>query len=170
MTTYRVCALHSEEYHTDRGCPECKDSASKNCVYHSVSEPCGACYDTPSMLWPHTNSEQPTKIEGKKNDAGKSDISLIPLIAQEEEAKAFMVGEVKYGRYNYCEGIKASRQMGALLRHALAWFNGEERDPIDGQHHLGSVRACAAMILREMELGTLIDDRYTKGDKNGTSK
>ncbi len=50
------------------------------------------------------------------------------------------------------------------MRHATAWFEGEEIDPVDGQHHLGSVRACAAMILRMQELGTLVDNRYTKPD------
>ncbi len=104
-------------------------------------------------------------MSAKKNDQGKVDLSLIPYVAQVEEAKAFMVGEEHYGRYNYCEGMEASRLMAALLRHANKWFNVEEFDPVDGQHHLGSVRACAAMILRQQELGTLIDDRYKKPEE-----
>lgn len=95
-----------------------------------------------------------------KHDQAKVDISLIPYVALTEAAKAFMVGEKKYGRYNYCRGHKASQLIAAMQRHALAWFQGEEIDPTDGQHHLGSVIACAAMILRQAELGTLKDDRY----------
>ena len=71
-----------------------------------------------------------------------------------------MVGEKKYGRYNYCKGHDASQLIAALLRHATAWFDGEEYDPKDGQHHLGSVGACVAMILRQKELGTLKDNRF----------
>lgn len=95
-----------------------------------------------------------------KNDKEKLDLSLIPYVAIQAEAKAFMVGEKKYGRYNYCQGHKASQLIAAMQRHLLAWFNGEDFDPIDGQHHLGSVKACASMLLRQEELGTLIDDRY----------
>lgn len=103
---------------------------------------------------------------GTKHDQGKPDLSLIPYVALVEEAKAFMIGEKKYGRYNYCKGHKASQLIAAMLRHATAYFNGEEVDPVDGQHHLGSVRACAAMLLRQAELGTLNDDRFKpEGDK-----
>lgn len=95
-----------------------------------------------------------------KNDKEKVDLSLIPMISHIEHAKAFMVGERKYNRYNYCKGHKASQLVGAMLRHATAYFNGEDHDPVDGQHHLGSVMACCSMILRQAELGTLKDDRF----------
>lgn len=100
-----------------------------------------------------------------KNDKEKVDLSLIPKISNTEHAKAFMVGERKYSRYNYCKGHKASQLVAAAKRHLDAWFECEERDPVDGQHHLGSVMACCSMILRQQELGTLKDDRY-KNDNN----
>lgn len=95
-----------------------------------------------------------------KNDQGKPDLSLMPLVAEEAAARAFMVGEKKYGRYNYYKGHKASQLIAALSRHAKAFMEGEENDPKDGQPHLGSVIACAAMLLQQQKLGTLIDDRY----------
>jgi hypothetical protein len=95
-----------------------------------------------------------------KNDQNKVDLSLIPKISMIEHAKAFMVGEKKYGRYNYTKGHKASQLVAAAMRHLTAWNEREETDPVDGQHHLGSVMACCSMILRQMELGTLKDDRY----------
>lgn len=97
---------------------------------------------------------------GLKFDSEKPDLSLIPMVALEAEAVAFMVGEKKYGRYNYCKGHDAHQLAAAALRHMTAWFNGEEYDPKDGQHHLGAVRACCAMILRQQQLGTLRDDRF----------
>lgn len=99
-----------------------------------------------------------------KNDSGKPDLSLIPYCSMIEEARALEVGMRKYGRYNYCGGMELSRIVGALLRHAFAFFNGEECDPVDGQPHLGSIKACCSLISRMRELGTLIDDRY-KGEK-----
>ena len=71
-----------------------------------------------------------------------------------------MVGEGKYGRYNYYKGHKASQLVAALMRHVSAWNDGEERDPVDGQHHLGSAGACVGMLLQQMKLGTLVDDRH----------
>lgn len=109
-----------------------------------------------------SNSDENKPAVGIKFDKEKPDLSLIPLIAMIEEAKAFQVGEKKYGRYNYCLGHDAHQLAAAAMRHLMAWFDGEEFDPKDGQHHLGSVRACCAMILRQQELGTLRDNRYKK--------
>lgn len=111
-----------------------------------------------------------TVPKASKNDQSKLDISLIPYVALREEATAFMVGQKKYGRYNYCKGHEASQLVAAAQRHLLAWFNGEDYDPTDGQHHLGSVRACCAMILRQSELGTLIDNRYGKETPNADNQ
>lgn len=124
--------------------------------------------DLESIFIPKNSNSPGTAIKYKaaKNDQQKSDLSLLPKVFLEEVAKAFMVGEKKYGRYNYCKGHDASQLVAALMRHATAWFNGEEHDPVDGQHHLGSVGACVAMILRQQELCTLKDNRF-KGDKNG---
>lgn len=106
-------------------------------------------------------------MSGRKDDAGKVDLSLVPMIAIVRLAEAMAVGEKKYGRYNYCKGLKASQQVGALLRHVFAWFNGEDFDSKDGQHHLGSAMANCLMILRQEELGTLIDDRFTIDSPEG---
>jgi len=100
--------------------------------------------------------------KASKNDQAKPDLSLLPNIFLVEVAKAFMVGEKKYGRYNYCKGHNVTQLIAAILRHAAAYNDGEEFDPIDGQHHLGSVGACVAMILRQQELGTLKDNRFKK--------
>lgn len=98
--------------------------------------------------------------KASKNDEAKPDLSLIPKVFLDEVAKAFMVGQAKYGRYNYCKGHDVSQLVAAIMRHTTAYFNGEEYDPVDGQHHLGSVGACVAMILRQQELGTLKDNRF----------
>jgi hypothetical protein len=99
-------------------------------------------------------------VSGKKFDNGKPDLSLCPSIALKEMAFALMLGEQKYGRYNYCGGLEASRLIGAALRHLTAWNDGEDNDPESGHSHLGNALACIAMILRTAELGTLKDNRF----------
>lgn len=108
-------------------------------------------------------------MSASKNDQAKPDLSLIPKVFSEEVARALMVGEKKYGRYNYCKGHYASQVIAAAKRHLDAWFDGEEFDPVDGQHHLGAAGASIAMLLRQMELGVIKDNRYKKegGENNG---
>lgn len=105
---------------------------------------------------------------GKKFDTGKPDLSLIPLPALVEEAKGFMLGESKYGRYNYTEGMEASRLVAAALRHITTWMEGEDNDPESGASHLGHARCCLAMIIHTQQLGTLKDNRRLKreGESN----
>lgn len=100
-----------------------------------------------------------------KNDQSKPDLSLIPPEALNAAARALMVGQIKYGRYNFYKGHKTSQLIAAAMRHLTAFMDGEENDPIDGQPHLGSVIACAAMLLKQQALGTLKDDRYKAEDK-----
>lgn len=107
---------------------------------------------------------------------GKSvDISLIPFSAQVAEAKAFMVGADKYGRYSFAEDNgkykTASEHVSAIQRHLNKWFwNKEELDLDDGQPHLGSVRARAAMLIELIDRGLLIDDRPVKPQANSLSE
>jgi hypothetical protein len=98
--------------------------------------------------------------KASKNDQEKADLSLIPQVALVAAARALMVGERKYGRYNYCKGHKASQLIAATLRHLTAWNDGEENDPVDGQPHLGAAIASVAMLLRQQQLKTLNDDRF----------
>ena len=100
--------------------------------------------------------------KGIKHDSGKPDLSLIPYSALIEAAKGFMLGAQKYGRYNYTEGLEASRLVAAALRHLAAWNQGEDTDPESGASHLGHVICCAAMIIECQRLHTLSDDRFGK--------
>ena len=100
---------------------------------------------------------------GTKHDTGKVDISLVPLVATEAEARALMFGEKKYGRYNYTQGFETSRLVAACLRHVLAYQNGEDTDPESGLSHLGHAKACLSMLLHCDQLGTLRDNRLKTG-------
>lgn len=109
----------------------------------------------------HHPEEKP--VGGTKHDQGKVDLSLVPLIAIETEAKALMFGEEKYGRYNYTNGFDSSRLTAAALRHLYQFIDGTNYDSESGIHHLGHARACLAMYLHCEHLGTIRDNRFRGG-------
>lgn len=115
---------------------------------------------------PHDHMKtNPTEIPvgGAKFDNGKIDLTLVPLIAIESEARALMFGEQKYGRYNYTKGFDSSRLTAAALRHIYAYINNDNVDWESGLHHLGHARACLAMHIHCEQLGTLHDNRFRRG-------
>ena len=99
-------------------------------------------------------------MSAKHFDDGKPDLSLIPSVAEEAMARAMMYGTNKYGRYNYCNGHEAGKLIASAKRHLSAWYNGEENDKESGVSHLGHAMCNIAMLLRQIELGTMKDDRY----------
>lgn len=100
------------------------------------------------------------KKQAKHFDDGKPDLSLIPFVAEVAMAQAFMYGSNKYGRYNYCKGHDLSQLIASAKRHISKFYAGEDLDSESGIHHLGHAMVNLAMILQEMDLGTLTDDRY----------
>lgn len=86
------------------------------------------------------------------------------MVAIAHGARAMMDGAAKYGPFNWRDNaVVASIYVDALMRHAAAWFDGEELATDSGVHHLGHVVANAAILLDALETGNLIDDRPPKG-------
>ena len=99
---------------------------------------------------------------GTKADAGKPPYSLISRAALDEEARVMEFGRDKYGTHQWRGGMDFSRLMDALLRHAYAFADGEDKDPETGLSHLAHVRCCAAFLLEYQghKIGT--DDRFKR--------
>lgn len=96
----------------------------------------------------------------RRDNQGKVDYTLLPLDALEEEARVWMAGEIKYGRYNWEKlwGEDTPRvSMASALRHIFAYLGGEEYDPETGLHHLAHARCNCAMGIR-----------HTNNNKNST--
>lgn len=85
--------------------------------------------------------------EGRKDDTGKPRYDLLPPEALDAVARVAVIGAARYGDRNWEAGMAWGRVFAAMMRHAWAWWRGEEHDPQDGQHHLDSVIWCA-MVLR----------------------
>jgi hypothetical protein len=102
------------------------------------------------------------KDTNPKDAAGSAriDFSLLDPGALAEMTLAMEEGRTKYGAYNYTiAGVKARTYVSAGMRHFFKWLLGEERDPKTGVHHLGSVMACAMILLCAISRGKLVDDR-----------
>ncbi len=97
------------------------------------------------------------KKGGEKHDSGKLRYDLLSHIALQGTTRVLMWGAVKYGENNWRRGISYSRLFAAMMRHAWAWWGGEDLDPESGLSHLDHV-ACNVMFLQEM--GKEHDDRW----------
>jgi len=90
-------------------------------------------------------TEQPLK--GRKDDAEKPDLSLLPREALEATARAFEYGAKKYGRYNYIQGMDWHRIIAAAMRHITAFNAGEDKDKESGLSHLAHASAAINMLI-----------------------
>lgn len=82
---------------------------------------------------------------------------LIPAGPLTDLAEHYGRGAKKYADRNWERGYEWSLSFAALMRHAWAWWNGEDIDPETGSSHLTAV-AWHAFALREFER------RYPDGD------
>lgn len=87
---------------------------------------------------------------GKKHDAGKNRPDLIPEVALTQEGAVLAYGLEKYDednwkRHELKDGIR--RHYAALLRHLLAYRQGEDYDPESGLHHMAHARTNTGFII-----------------------
>ena len=101
----------------------------------------------------------------------KPDYSLIPRILMDQVSYAMMAGEDKYGRYNYCKGHSYNQLLAAAERHIKAIQEGEDidRDTSDRVGvevtHAACVVSNMLMLLHQVELETITDDRFKPAQK-----
>ena len=106
------------------------------------------------------SSEEIVK-EGRKNDTGKLRYDLIPPYPLERLVEVYTIGAKKYDDRNWEKGIKWGRLFAAMMRHAWAFWRGEERDPVDGQLHLASIAWTAFALMEYSITHKELDDRPT---------
>lgn len=83
---------------------------------------------------------------GKKYDNDKLKLDLIPPEAIRALGEVLTHGAAKYGP-NQWQGVEARRYEAALLRHWLAWKEGQAYDPESGLSHLWHVLCNAAFLV-----------------------
>lgn len=105
-------------------------------------------------------SKQSIPEGGVKHDTKKPDMSLIPSMAELEEAGVWTFGKQKYSAFNWHKGINFSRILGAIQRHAALLKAGIDFDHETNRHHAAAIRCgCAMLIQFTAEGRTELDDR-----------
>lgn len=108
------------------------------------------------------SKEKKTKKQeiGDHFDEGKAPIHLIPVEAILGTAHVFGMGAKKYGEYNFRKGIRHTQIINSLLRHTLAYLDGEDNDPESGKSHIYHAMANCAMLIYMIHNKPELDDRY----------
>ena len=92
--------------------------------------------------------------------AGKPSLASVPPVGFFAMGAAMADGARKYGRFNWRETtVTSSVFYDAMMRHLLAWWNGEDHALDSLVHHLGHLQAGAAIIMDGELSGVLNDDR-----------
>lgn len=88
---------------------------------------------------------------------------LIPWDAMDVVARVYAFGADKYDDHNWRKGIPFGDHWAALIRHARAWWEGEECDPESRESHMGHVVFHALALIKAVDEHPDMDNRY-KGE------
>lgn len=96
---------------------------------------------------------------GKRFNQGKLEWHLLPFDALKGVVQVLMFGKQKYGEHNWEKGMGWLTVYNSLIRHVIAWRNGEDKDPESGEHHMSHVICNAVFLLWYSLNGKGKDDR-----------
>jgi|TARA_R110000822_G_scaffold126445_1_gene261674 hypothetical protein len=96
-----------------------------------------------------------------RDNKGKAEYSLIPMLALEDCARVFMFGRDKYSAWNWADGMDWLVPYDCMMRHMAAWQGGEDIDPESGLPHLGHAMCNLVMLSMFSKTHPEGDDRPT---------
>jgi hypothetical protein len=102
--------------------------------------------------------------------AAKPRLELVPYDCIEEIAEVLTYGANKYEANNWTRGARWGRYFAALLRHAFAWWRGEDKDPETGFSHLAHVGCNLVFLMSYQRHGWGTDDRFLGPDEKPFTK
>lgn len=97
--------------------------------------------------------------EGRKDDADKVRMELLPPEFIEATATILTFGAKKYEARNWEKGMQWGRVYGALMRHLWAWWKREGKDVETGRSHLWHAACCLAFLIAYEQRQVGDDDR-----------
>jgi len=90
----------------------------------------------------------------------KAPMSTVPATVLAEIGVAMLEGASKYGRHNYrAVGVRGSVYYDGVMRHLMAWWEGEDIDPDSGMSHVTKAITSLVVLRDAMMQGKLTDDR-----------
>ena len=88
-----------------------------------------------------------SEMQGKKLDQNKPRMSLLPKGALNAVIRVLEFGATKYQVDNWKHVPEAkTRYYDAMQRHIDAWWQGEQKDPETGEHHLAHAICCGMFL------------------------
>ena len=85
--------------------------------------------------------------QGQKFDKNKPRMSLLPKGALNAVIRVLEFGATKYQVDNWKHVPEAkTRYYDAMQRHIDAWWQGEQKDPETGEHHLAHAICCGMFL------------------------
>lgn len=103
---------------------------------------------------------------GGKKGAKDEAYSMIPWEQMREVARVYLMGAKKYSRDNWRKGYDWSLSFDSLIRHAEAFWSGENLDPESGLPHPAHVVFHCLTLMYFMEHHPELDDRFISKIEN----
>ncbi len=123
----------------------------------------GLCYclDKPHSHAPHSADFETRITSETGGQKGQKNVRLhaIPWESLQELGRVYAYGAGKYADYNFRKGYDWSLTFDAMLRHAFAFWSGEDKDRESGLHHMAHVAWHALTLLLYSITGRGTDDR-----------
>lgn len=107
-----------------------------------------------------------TSSTGAEKGSKLAKHSLIPPGPLNALAEHYGLGAEKYEKHNWRKGYDWSLSFDALMRHANAFWGGEDVDPELGSPHMAAVAFHAFTLLSFMAEHPEFDDRYKPENKD----
>lgn len=100
-----------------------------------------------------------------KFDATKVRLDLLPIEPMMQIANVFGFGAKKYFANSYRQGetVVWSRTYGSILRHMMAFWSGEDKDPESGLDHLAHAGTQLFILMEHAAHNKNKDDRFVRG-------
>ena len=93
----------------------------------------------------------------------KAPMSTVPANVLAEIGVAMLEGSMKYGRHNYrAAGVRGSVYYDGVMRHLMAWWEGEDIDPDSGMNHIVKAMTSLVVLRDAMHNDKWSDDRPPK--------
>lgn len=102
-------------------------------------------------------------MDGFRNDKGKVRMDLLPpeVLFGAAEVLTIACESGEYPERNWEQGMRWGRVFGSLMRHAWAFWRGEERDPKTGLPHVAHLLTNAIFLYTYYIRAAGTDDRPT---------